>query len=94
MTAKVSPSDGEYRGSRITKASGLPNLPKHEETQHHGDTPMNIVNGDIQDSGNRDEEMEEDESRAEAQFQFTIENISKLKETVLSPPCMVRNLPW
>ncbi|XP_052824326.1 ubiquitin carboxyl-terminal hydrolase 7 isoform X3 [Octopus bimaculoides] len=68
--------------------------PSDEETQHHGDTPMNIVNGDIQDSGNRDEEMEEDESRAEAQFQFTIENISKLKETVLSPPCMVRNLPW
>ena len=35
-----------------------------------------------------------DESRAEAQFQYTIENISKLKETVLSSPCMVRNLPW
>lgn len=70
---------------------------REEETQHQGDTPMNIVNGDIQEIGvgmNRDEEMEEDESRAEAQFQYTIENISKLKETVLSSPCMVRNLPW
>ena len=35
-----------------------------------------------------------DESRAEATFQYTVQNISKLKETSLSPPCYVRNLPW
>jgi hypothetical protein len=23
-----------------------------------------------------------------------VDNISRLKETALSPPCMVRNLPW
>jgi len=35
-----------------------------------------------------------DESRAETTFSFTIDNISKLKDSILSPPCMVRNLPW
>ena len=35
-----------------------------------------------------------DESRAEATFSYTIENISRLKESTLSPKCMVRNLPW
>ena len=35
-----------------------------------------------------------DDSRAEAMFRYTADNISKLKETQLSPPCMVRNLPW
>lgn len=35
-----------------------------------------------------------DECRSEATFRYTVENISKLKETALSPPCMVRNLPW
>ncbi len=35
-----------------------------------------------------------DDSRAEATFRYTVENISKLKETQLSPAVMVRNLPW
>ena len=35
-----------------------------------------------------------DDSRAEATFQYTVQNISKLKETALSPPHIVRNLPW
>lgn len=35
-----------------------------------------------------------DECRSEATFRYTVENISKLKETALSPACMVRNLPW
>lgn len=38
--------------------------------------------------------MEEDESRSEALFQFTVNNFSRLKDSVLSPPCYVRNLPW
>jgi len=61
-----------------------------------GDVAMVTVNGDVGDGGNngKDEEMEEDESRAEATFRFTVETISKLKETQLSTPCMVRNLPW
>ncbi|XP_066265443.1 ubiquitin carboxyl-terminal hydrolase 7-like isoform X1 [Branchiostoma lanceolatum] len=37
---------------------------------------------------------EEDESRAEATFRFTVENFSKVKETQLSPPVFIRNLPW
>ena len=41
-----------------------------------------------------DKGLEEDEARPEATFQLTIENFSQMKESVLSEPCMVRNLPW
>ncbi|KAL5273891.1 USP7 family protein [Megaselia abdita] len=36
----------------------------------------------------------EDEVRSEATFDFKIPNFSKLKDSTLSPPVMVRNLPW
>ncbi|XP_074593603.1 ubiquitin-specific protease 7 isoform X2 [Brevipalpus obovatus] len=38
--------------------------------------------------------VEEDEARSDATFRYKIENFSKMKETVLSPPTYVRNLPW
>jgi len=41
-----------------------------------------------------EEEMEEDESRSETTITYTVNGISKLKDTVLSPIYMVRNLPW
>ncbi|CAH2236828.1 jg8579 [Pararge aegeria aegeria] len=41
-----------------------------------------------------DAEMEDDEARSEATFQFTVLNFRSLKDSVLSPPCYVRNLPW
>ncbi|XP_064631404.1 ubiquitin carboxyl-terminal hydrolase 7-like isoform X2 [Lineus longissimus] len=57
-----------------------------------GAVPMN---GDIQPPiTTTQDDMEDDDSRASATVTFTIENISKLKETVLSPPCVIRNLPW
>lgn len=62
-----------------------------------GNTMANAINGEVEESedqGKTVEEMEEDESRAEATFSYTIENISRLKESTLSPKCMVRNLPW
>lgn len=37
---------------------------------------------------------EEDEVRSEATFRFEVEDFSKMKDQVLSPPCYVRNLPW
>lgn len=42
------------------------------------------------------EEMDtqEDEARSEATFRYTVENVSKMKDSQLSPPCFVRNLPW
>ncbi|XP_021358377.1 ubiquitin carboxyl-terminal hydrolase 7-like isoform X1 [Mizuhopecten yessoensis] len=62
---------------------------------------LTTVNGDIQGIGatnhqdnEEDQQMDEDESRAEATFSFIVDNISKLKETTLSPLCMIRNLPW
>lgn len=41
--------------------------------------------------------MEEDEdgaARSEATFKFQVDNISRLRDQVLSPPTYVRNLPW
>nr|CAD7462491.1 unnamed protein product [Timema tahoe] len=53
------------------------------------------MNGDTLDQNTiQDAEMEEDESRSETTFSFTVNSFSKLKESVLSPPCFVRNLPW
>ena len=40
------------------------------------------------------QEMDDDDSRAEATFSFTVTEFSKLKDTRLSPAVMVRNLPW
>ncbi|GAB6025849.1 Ubiquitin carboxyl-terminal hydrolase 7 [Chamberlinius hualienensis] len=40
------------------------------------------------------ESMELDEARSEATFRYTVQNVSKLKDTVLSTPTFVRNLPW
>ncbi|XP_078681365.1 protein meiotic P26-like [Branchiostoma floridae x Branchiostoma belcheri] len=46
----------------------------------------NIVGKEMQD--------EEEESRAEATFRFTVENFSKLNVQKLSPAIFIRNLPW
>ena len=39
-------------------------------------------------------EEEDDEARSEATFRFKVENFSQIKDSVLSDPCIVRNLPW
>ncbi|KAL1494339.1 hypothetical protein ABEB36_009953 [Hypothenemus hampei] len=44
--------------------------------------------------GIQDADMEEDEARSQATFRFTVTNFSKLKDSILSPPTFVRNLPW
>ncbi|ODN03308.1 Ubiquitin carboxyl-terminal hydrolase 7 [Orchesella cincta] len=40
------------------------------------------------------EEIEDSAARSEASFTFRVENISRLREQVLSQPTYVRNLPW
>jgi len=40
------------------------------------------------------ENEEDDDARPEATFKFTVDNFSQVKESQLSEPCMVRNLPW
>ncbi|XP_071444786.1 ubiquitin carboxyl-terminal hydrolase 7 [Hetaerina americana] len=53
------------------------------------------LNGEVQEqAATQDTDMEEDESRSEATFRYTVQGISKLKDSELSPPCIVRNLPW
>ena len=54
-----------------------------------------ITDSQIQDDTSKeDSALEDDDSRPEATFKFVVNNISKLKETVLSTPCYIRNLPW
>ena len=52
--------------------------------------------GAEEEAGENKEEAEDedDEARSEATFSFTVENFSQIKESALSPPCIVRNLPW
>ncbi|XP_062529306.1 ubiquitin carboxyl-terminal hydrolase 7 isoform X3 [Bombyx mori] len=38
--------------------------------------------------------QDEDMARSEATFRFIVQNVSELKEQVLSPACYVRCLPW
>lgn len=42
----------------------------------------------------KEPEDEDDEARSEATFAFKVENFSQIKESALSPHCIVRNLPW
>ena len=47
---------------------------------------------------NEDKDVEMDDitnhCRAEGVIKFDIKNVSKIKETVLSEPVIIRNLPW
>lgn len=83
--------------------------PEEMDTREDENTPL-LQNGNIAEctDGDRDTEencsqnestvqdepMEDDDSRSEATFSYTVQNISRLKETALSPPTFVRNLPW
>ncbi|KAL7638741.1 UNVERIFIED_CONTAM: hypothetical protein RMT77_010274 [Armadillidium vulgare] len=62
------------------------------------DTEEEHMNGESQEvsSSNiqHDAEMDDDDARSEATFHFAVPNFSRLKETMYSPPCFVRNLPW
>lgn len=43
---------------------------------------------------NQNQDTADVEAASEATFRFTIEDFNNLKESVLSPPVYVRNLPW
>ncbi|KAL0278652.1 UNVERIFIED_CONTAM: hypothetical protein PYX00_000410 [Menopon gallinae] len=60
--------------------------PGNETEEHH-------INGEEQ-AHFQDIEMKEDEARSEATFSFVVQNFSRLRESQLSPPCYIRNLPW
>uniref|UniRef100_A0A3B4X2Q6 Ubiquitin carboxyl-terminal hydrolase 7 n=1 Tax=Seriola lalandi dorsalis TaxID=1841481 RepID=A0A3B4X2Q6_SERLL len=57
-----------------------------------------VINGNVamaDGHNNTEEDMEDDTSwRSEATFRFVVERFSRLSESVLSPSCFVRNLPW
>ncbi|WAQ97600.1 UBP7-like protein [Mya arenaria] len=65
-------------------------ISRDESLDRSNNTMANAVNGEVDENGENpgqpvEEEMEEDDSKAEATFSFTVDNISKLKESVLSP---------
>ena len=45
-------------------------------------------------NASKSEEMEEDSARPEGVVRFIVKDFSRLKETVLSEPVCIRNLPW
>ncbi|XP_035693242.1 uncharacterized protein LOC118427512 [Branchiostoma floridae] len=49
-----------------------------------------VILGNVVDK----EVLEEEESRAEATFRFTIEDFSKVEDIKLSPATIIQNLPW
>lgn len=55
---------------------------------------MTVGQEDTSGSVKEDSVLEDDDSRPEATFRYVVNNVSKLKETVLSTPCYIRNLPW
>jgi ubiquitin carboxyl-terminal hydrolase 7 len=59
-----------------------------------GITPNGNISSTTVAANNVDDTSDDDDSRSELTFQYTVHNISKLKETSLSPPYYVRNLPW
>ncbi|RXM28003.1 Ubiquitin carboxyl-terminal hydrolase 7, partial [Acipenser ruthenus] len=61
---------------------------------HHQSQQQQQKAGEQQLSEPEDMEMEDTSWRSEASFRFTVERFSRLSESVLSPPCFVRNLPW
>ncbi|XP_065225865.1 ubiquitin carboxyl-terminal hydrolase 7 [Planococcus citri] len=54
------------------------------------------MNGELQDDAvtPMESDMPEDDARSKATFDFVVENFSRIKDAVLSQPCMIRNLPW
>ncbi|KAK6643307.1 Ubiquitin carboxyl-terminal hydrolase 7 [Polyplax serrata] len=71
-----------------------PELRRRKNTVSVGNEgPEHHMNGEEQ-AQFQDAEMEEDNSRSEATFRHTVQNFSRLRESQLSKPCYVRNLPW
>ena len=78
-----------------TQGQEVEQMDTREEISNDMCDEMSGVNGEAEPTGiSQDQDMEEDESRSEATFRYTVENVSKMKDSHLSPPCFVRNLPW
>ncbi|XP_018496359.1 ubiquitin carboxyl-terminal hydrolase 7 [Galendromus occidentalis] len=77
------------------------NKPREEDMDTQEDAPLSNNDDGVlfpqpmsQDEVPNPPEDTEDEARAEATFRFEVDNISHLRDTRLSEPTFVRNLPW
>lgn len=99
--AAAQESQGDAIGTEMQDQEMESLDPKESDRMEEArDDPDSIQEDMITDSQLRDDTskedcgLEDDDSRPEATFRFEVNHISKLKETVLSPPCYIRNLPW
>ncbi|KAF7489071.1 Ubiquitin carboxyl-terminal hydrolase 7 [Sarcoptes scabiei] len=76
--------DEEMEVEKIEKAAYLDQSFKKDESSAREEI----------DNIHFDTQMEEDESRSEKTFRFTVPNFSTIKESKLSQPTYLRNLPW
>ena len=85
-----------YRNSpsgRSSSSSSVDKMEQEDMDQSEPDTTTNPVENEAE----TDKEViseDDDEARSEATFQFKVENFSQIRDSVLSEPCIVRNLPW
>jgi hypothetical protein len=74
-----------------TNLNDSQNMTENNHQNNNADVSMNSS------QTTQEQQHDNEESRSEATFSFTITEFSKFrdsKESRLSPPCMVRNLPW
>ena len=77
-----------------TERDEAADVAKEEEGKEKGDRGGAIAADGAAEASAEAGNEDEDEARPEATFSFTVPNFSQVKESVLSPACMVRNLPW
>jgi len=66
-----------------------------DSTQDQQGPPLEPEDGGREGEVDRADQLDEDdEARSEATFRFKVENFSSIKDSVLSEPCIIRNLPW
>ncbi|XP_022103325.1 ubiquitin carboxyl-terminal hydrolase 7-like [Acanthaster planci] len=97
METQEAPDDSlvpEVQATEVNNTDGAKKDEGRKDAEDHV-----AINGDIAMEGEGDqtlleENAEEDGSRSEATFKYTVQGISKFKESSLSPAVIVRNLPW
>ncbi|XP_072027752.1 ubiquitin carboxyl-terminal hydrolase 7-like [Amphiura filiformis] len=88
MVLEFKPGPDEVNDSLFGKVIGHGNWKTSDESQD--------VTGDNEGTENQEKEepMEDDGSRSETTFSYTVQNIGRLKDRSFSPSIKVRNLPW
>ncbi|XP_072029470.1 ubiquitin carboxyl-terminal hydrolase 7-like [Amphiura filiformis] len=93
VVLEFKPGSDEVDDSLFGKVIGHGNWKTSDECTLTS-APDVTVGNEGTENQEKEEPMEDGDSRLEATFSYTVQNIRKLKETSLSPAIKVRNLPW